>query len=188
MRNSVIDISDKREEKRELSGVSTPLALFSNDKSFRDNIAILEDRIMGIDGAEKGNNSFCPLTHRFSEGLYIREMIMPAGTVITGRIHKSDHPNFLISGTIDVVSEHGGLKSMTGPTLFLSPEGTKRAGFARTDVLWATIHANPDNITDIDELEKMIAVDTYDEYDAHLLENNKRVSVFAKLINYFRGV
>ena len=33
----------------------------------------------------------CPLVHRFTEGLYVREIFMPAGSLITSKIHKTQH-------------------------------------------------------------------------------------------------
>ena len=39
-----------------------------------------------------------PLTHRFTPGLYAREIFMPAGTLLTSRIHNTAHPYVVLSG------------------------------------------------------------------------------------------
>lgn len=149
---------------------------------------ILEKNILELDGAEEGNNSFCPLTHRFTDGIYIREIYIPAGTIMTGRIHKHAHPNFLQIGKVKMITEAGKSQEIEGPSSMISSAGTKRVLFTLTPVIWTTIHHNPDNITDIDELEKMIAVNTYEEYDQFLLESEKPQSLMSRLVKSLRGI
>jgi hypothetical protein len=33
-----------------------------------------------------------PIVHRFTPGLYIREIFMPAGALVTSKIHKTEYP------------------------------------------------------------------------------------------------
>ena len=47
----------------------------------------------------------------------------------------------------------------------ISKAGTKRALYAETDLVWTTIHANPTNTEDLEELEKDIIAPTYLEYE-----------------------
>ena len=42
--------------------------------------------------------TYMPVTHRFSRGVYARELFIPAGTVLTGRIHKYSQINILLRG------------------------------------------------------------------------------------------
>ena len=51
-----------------------------------------------------------PLVHRFTEGMYIREIFMPAEQIITTKIHKKDHPFFVQSGKLSIISEQGSKK------------------------------------------------------------------------------
>ena len=44
----------------------------------------------------------CPLVHRFTEGLYVREIFMPAGSLITSKIHKTQHQYFILKGAVSV--------------------------------------------------------------------------------------
>lgn len=164
--------------------MNSPLAIFSNGRDFRSNAMALEKQILKMDGAEAGNNSFCPLEHQFSDGIYVRKIFIPKGTVMTGRIHKHEHPNFLMMGKVKVITERDGGEILTGPLDMISPAGTKRVLLTLTDVVWITVHPNPENITNTDELEKMIAVDTYEELDRYL--ENKTKSPFTKLIKFFK--
>jgi hypothetical protein len=44
----------------------------------------------------------CPLVHRFTPGMYIREIFMPAGSLITSKIHKTEHPYTISKGKFAV--------------------------------------------------------------------------------------
>jgi hypothetical protein len=45
-----------------------------------------------------------PLKHSFAPGVYAREMEIPAGTLLIGKIHKHRHHNFLMKGSIIVLT------------------------------------------------------------------------------------
>jgi len=117
-----------------------------------------------------GNDRY-PLKHTFSDGIYVREIFIPEGDLIVGQIHKHEHPNFLMSGTVKMFTEEGGSETIKGPCSMISSPGTKRSLFAETDLVWITVHNNPTNIKDIPTLESSIAVSTYEEYDDY--KNNK---------------
>lgn len=104
-----------------------------------------------------------PLEHGFAPGVYARKMFIKAGVALTGKIHKYAHWNVLLRGRIVIVTETG-TKELVAPAMFVSPPGTKRAGYALEDTEWVTIH--PTNETDIDTIEQQIAVDTYEELAA----------------------
>jgi len=77
--------------------------------------------------------------HYFSDELYARALFIPAGTVLTGKVHKRDHLNFLMKGEIKVMTDDG-VKLLKAPAIIESKKGIKRAGFAMTDTLWVTVH------------------------------------------------
>jgi hypothetical protein len=83
----------------------------------------------------------------------VREGFIPAGTIVTGRMHRHAHLCILASGTIEVSTDNG-MQRLTGPLVIHSEAGTKRIAHAITDVVWYAIHAT--NETDeaklIDEL------------------------------------
>ncbi len=58
------------------------------------------DRDAIIDKCEEiiigGEPITCPITHRFTDGMYSREIFMEKGPVLTSRVHKTNHP-FVVS-------------------------------------------------------------------------------------------
>ena len=106
-----------------------------------------------------------PLKHIFTPGIYTREIFLPADMILTGRIHRHEHPNFLMAGVVDVFTEDGGLEHLEAPMWCVSPAGTKRAIHVIKDAIWVTIHSNPDNIEDIEELEKRIITEDYSDIE-----------------------
>ncbi len=95
-----------------------------------------------------------PLTHRFTDGLYIREIFMAAGTMATSRIHKTQHPYVVLRGCADVfIPETGVVERITAPHIGITQPGTRRVLIMHKDTVWATFHPNPDNLTDLGELE-----------------------------------
>lgn len=151
-------------------------------KAAREKISAFEKLISDQEGAYFGDTVNCPLTHLFSPGMYVREITIPAGTVLTGKIHKHSHPNFLMSGIVEVFTESGGLERLEGPLSMISPPGTKRALVAITDVVWATVHANPTNTRDLLELEKIVIAPSFEEYEKFKrLQGDKKVKFFGRL-------
>jgi hypothetical protein len=90
--------------------------------------------------------------HHFADGLYAREITIPAGTILTGKVHSTEHLNIISAGRIAVWTEDG-MKIVAAPCTLISRPGTKRVGFALEDTVWTTIHANPQNLTDLAALE-----------------------------------
>ena len=100
-------------------------------------------------------------THWFAPGIYARELRIPAGTCLTGKIHKGPHLNIISAGRISVLTEHG-VVTLEAPCTLKSDAGIKRIGFAHTDTVWTTIHACPDNCTDLAILEERFIAPNFD--------------------------
>lgn len=111
--------------------------------------------------------------HHFSPGIYARELRMPAGIVLTGKIHKTEHL-CILNGDIDIMSEDGGGR-FTGYHTFVSKPGVKRIGRTYADTVFTTIHAT--DKTDIEELELELVVETYEQYQQYVLENKHCIEV-----------
>jgi quercetin dioxygenase-like cupin family protein len=94
-------------------------------------------------------------THHFADGLYGREIFIPAGCVLTGKIHKGEHLNFLMQGDITVWTEDG-MQRLQAPAVIVSKPGTKRVGLAHADTIWVTVHATRE--TNLDALESELIV------------------------------
>jgi len=108
-----------------------------------------------------------PVKHYFVNGLYARELFIPKGTILTGAIHKTEHL-CVMTGDIEIRSEQCGGR-YTGYQMFVSTPGVKRIGYALEDTTFTTLH--PTDETDISELEKLLVVQTYEEYEQYLLVN-----------------
>lgn len=119
----------------------------------------LHDRIVDLEAAiSEMPQLHLETRHYFAAGLYARELRIPAGTVLTGAMHLHEHLNIISAGTIEVATDEGA-QTITAPATIVSPPGTKRAGYAVTDVVWTTISANPLDERDLPTLERMLVAD-----------------------------
>jgi hypothetical protein len=101
-------------------------------------------------------------THHFAPGVYMREIFIPKGTTLTGKIHKTEHLNILSQGDLSVWTEDG-VKRLTASTVIKSQPGIKRVGFAHEDSVWITVHANVTEERDTDKIEEMLIAKSFDE-------------------------
>jgi hypothetical protein len=129
--------------------ISTAPALLPR-KPTLEQIWRLEDAI-AASGAAMDTDTLTQ--HHFAEGLYGRELFIPAGTVLTGKMHKHGQINVLAQGSIEVWTE-GGMKRLDAPCVIASLPGTKRVGYAYTDVVWVTVSATEE--TDLVALEAQL--------------------------------
>lgn len=106
--------------------------------------------------------------HFFAPGVYGRKMTIPKGLCVVGKIHKHAHLNVITKGVIKVVTEFGE-DIYTGPRIWVSEPGTKRAVYALEDTEWMTIHHNPSDTTDIREIEDAVIAKDYESLDRLLL-------------------
>lgn len=95
-----------------------------------------------------------PLKHHFAPGLYIREIFMPASTVVIGMIHKTEHPNILVQGACYIVHEDGRREELRAPMTFISKAGVQKVLYIIEDMIWMTCHVTTE--TDIEKLEGML--------------------------------
>jgi hypothetical protein len=79
--------------------------------------------------------------HYFHGGMYCREVFRHAGVLVVGAVHKKEHFYLIVSGTVAITDGEGNVEEVTGPHLFQSKPGTKRAVYAVTDALCMTFHA-----------------------------------------------
>jgi hypothetical protein len=89
--------------------------------------------------------------HYFHGGMYCREVFRHAGVLVVGAIHKKEHFYLIVSGTVAITDGEGNVQEVTGPYLFQSKPGTKRAVYAVTDAICMTFHAT--EATTVEEAE-----------------------------------
>lgn len=112
--------------------------------------------------------------HHFAPGVYGRSMLIPAGMCVVGKIHKHAHINVITRGVIMVVTEFGE-DTYTGPKIWVSEPGTKRAVFALEDTEWLTIHANPTDTQDIGVIEDFVIAPDFETFDRLAIESRSSV-------------
>lgn len=88
--------------------------------------------------------------HHFSDGIYAREIFIPKGTLLTGKIHATEHLNIVSKGDISVMTDEG-IKRIKAPATLVARAGMKRVGYAHEDTVWTTIHGTHE--TDLARLE-----------------------------------
>lgn len=101
----------------------------------------------------------CPLDHRWAPGIYFRTISMPAGSLIVGCEHLTEHLNLVWKGSAQVMI-NGVIEEIVAPQVFVSKPGVRKVLLIREDCVWSTIHANPDDCRDLEELERRFVVKT----------------------------
>lgn len=79
-----------------------------------------------------------PVLERWVNGMYTREITIPAGTLLTGRVWKHDYVDIMLGGDI-LVAIPSGTRRLTGPNVCDGQAGRKRAGYAFEDTRWITV-------------------------------------------------
>lgn len=97
--------------------------------------------------------------HYFAHGTYTRELHIPAGTVLTGKIHRHSCINILSKGEIAVVTDEGEYR-LKAPHTFVSGPGVKKAGYAVTDSIWINVHPW-DGEPDLEAVEHEVIIPSY---------------------------
>tara|TARA_R100000742_G_C4277646_1_gene99714 strand:+ start:804 stop:1286 length:483 start_codon:yes stop_codon:yes gene_type:complete len=108
-----------------------------------------------------------PLKHTFADGIYVRQMSMNKGSWCIGKIHKHLHVWFLLTGRITVVTEDS-KEEYISPCYVKAKPGTKRVIFCNEDCIFVNIHKNPDELRDIEEIEKQIVAVSWEEYEEYI--------------------
>lgn len=91
-------------------------------------------------------------SHHFCNGIYARELRVPAGNIVVGKTHASQNLFVLTQGEM-IVTTDAGPKHIVAPFVVVTEPGTKRAGYALTDCVTMNFHSNPDNESDLAVLE-----------------------------------
>jgi quercetin dioxygenase-like cupin family protein len=108
----------------------------------------------------------CPVKHFFTPGVYVRQMIIPAGVATVGHIHRYPCVTIVAYGDLLVTTVNGRERYGPGAT-FESPAGAKRAVYAIADSMLITVHGNPDNERDTDKIFANLIVDVYEKITGH---------------------
>jgi len=129
-------------------------------KMIRESINDIEKLMLAAPAADK---VAIETIHNFADNVYTRTVFMKAGSLITGKIHKLEHVVIIGQGSASVISEEFGAKVIQAPMVFVSRPVVKRMLFVHEDMVWTTVHQNPTNTRDLDELEKLLILPDYEQ-------------------------
>jgi len=130
-------------------------------KEFREKITELEEAIISVQGTtgevmHKAN----PVKHTFAGGCYIREIYNPAHELIVTKIHKKEHPFFLMKGEMSILTEEG-IQNIKAPYQGVTKPGTKRAIYTHEECIFITVHATES--TTIEDVEEEVVCTKYED-------------------------
>lgn len=106
----------------------------------------------------------CPLRHFFAPGVYLREITMPCGAIVIGKIHKTEHFNLIERGVVSIIHDDGSTETFHAPHLFVSKPGVQKVLYIHEETIWRTIHVTEER--DLERLEaQLIELDDYPLFD-----------------------
>lgn len=113
-----------------------------------------------------------PLIHRFTDGLYVREIAVPKGVLLTSKVLKKQHQFFLLKGALSMWNDGGQEVYLEAPFIGITESNTRRVVYVWEDCVFATSHPNPEN-KDLAGIEEEII----DKYDNPLLTDEMKRKV-----------
>lgn len=123
------------------------------------------DRMLGqLPGAKFGDDA-CPLTHTFGDDIYVRQITMPANSIVVSAIHKTDHPYFVIKGNVSVLTEEGTIR-IKAPYWGMTKAGTKRILRVHEETVWVTVHSTKEK--DPVKIREQITAKNYESLPEHI--------------------
>jgi hypothetical protein len=109
------------------------------------------------EGAEEANRE---PTNYFAHGVYGRELLVKAGTLASGKIHRYSCITIILYGRCRVLTDQGDF-DVTGPKVLVTGTGSKGV-YAYEDTLWFTAHPNTDNGQDMGRIENNVIAPSYE--------------------------
>lgn len=94
-----------------------------------------------------------PVNHFFTNEMYAREFLVPAGLMVTGLKAKAPHIVVISRGECSILGDAGGMMRVRAPFTFVGKPGVRKCGYAHEDVVWTSVYsildsgidpANPD--------------------------------------------
>lgn len=105
------------------------------------------------------------LKHYHARGIYAREIFVPSGGIVVGKIQKYTHINTISKGRVIVITEAGRM-DIVAPFTFVSEAGSKRCCVVLEDTIWTTYHATEKE--SLEEIEDELIAPDFGALDAFL--------------------
>lgn len=115
--------------------------------------------------------------HLFSPGQYTRVCTLQPGAYV-GKMHRHQHPTFLMSGTARINTDRG-METITGPHVWISQPGAKRALVCLSACVFATVHLNPTDSTDLLAIEADVIVPESLTFEPQAVEHDALQEAYA---------
>lgn len=84
------------------------------------------------------------LTHYFGTKTYVRQIVIPPGTVLEGLTHTHSTVLIILRGSIDIILSYGERKHMPQGTVSVAPPMTRRAVASHEGATVLTVHHTED--------------------------------------------
>jgi hypothetical protein len=153
-----------------------------------------DDRIDELEAAIVNNLQLieCPVVHRFTDGMYIREIFMPAGSLLTSKIHNTNHPYTISKGIAMVQIDVDEWIELSAPYTGITLAGTRRVLYIVEDCIWTTYHPIKKmklSFNDLSDEEKQELVDKIEDeiiepHNNYLTGTNIHLDYKEKIGNY----
>lgn len=137
--------------------IEVSFSLHPDPMVMRARILALKDLLMSKSGA----HADMPIDHYIDNGLYVRKLFVPAGTVLVGKIHLKGCFNCVESGDITVMTETGVRRLGAGYNQS-SPPGIQKVGYAHADTVFVNVFRTDE--MDLKEIEAEIACESYEVF------------------------
>lgn len=108
-----------------------------------------------------------PIRHFHTDELYGRYISVPANSVFTTYVHKSDHISIALQGHITIVDQDGSEMEVRGPDAFVTKAGTQRVVYVHETITFMTVHACKEQ--DDEKVKDVLGFETMKEYGEHKL-------------------
>jgi hypothetical protein len=159
--------------------IKTPEVINAQEMGFDDLLdsvekAILEspDLILSV-----------PVENLFTDGLYMRRVKLEKGSLVTSKVHKTQHPFMIMQGCVLVWD--AGCKEASlifAPYVGVTEPNTRRMVYVVEDCDWITCYPNHDNL-DLKEMEdnifgfhvnKLLSQEMKDKLDVYQRESDEK--------------
>ena len=104
--------------------------------------------------------------HYQIKGVYARTMFIPAGMLVTGKIHNFESIGILAQGTMRITNGETSVL-VSAPYISVDKPGIKRLGYAETDCTFISVHRT--DVEEITDIEDELVSDTFEEFETKRL-------------------
>lgn len=136
------------------------------NQQYRDKVSgIVDDVVKHLIPVEVSD---LKVKHYFAHGTYTREMAIPKGIVVVGKIHRYSCINIVSKGFIIGITDEGKFR-MLAPYTFVSNPGIQKAVYAVTDSIYITVHPWSGE-EDLEKIEEYVIAPSYEALEEEIAD------------------